>query len=172
MSNPKSNDSVRAKLKVRAIEIPDAPFHYRLKTFEMRCTESVAWDPKDQIRTPEQAANLLFPMFAELEHGREHFLVLFLNKANRISGMKVVSSGGMSASVVDAHEVFRGAILFGASSIILSHNHPSGNPEPSREDIALTRVLVDAGAVLQLPVYDHIIIACDGFTSFKQRRLM
>ena len=78
----------------------------------------------------------------------------------------------MSASAVDAHEVFSMAMLDRAASIILMHNHPSGNPESSREDIALTRAIADAGAMLQLPVYGHIIVAGSQYNSFKERRLM
>jgi len=123
-----------------------------------------------QIKQPKDVADRFIPLMRDLQH--EEFWVIHLNKANVIIKHAVISKGGVSASVVDAHEVFRMAILDRAASIILMHNHPSGNPEPSREDIALTRAIADAGAVLQLPVYDHIIVAGSQYTSFKERRLM
>lgn len=124
----------------------------------------------DQVKQPKDVADRFVPIMRDLPH--EEFWVVHLNKANVIIRHAVISKGGVSASVVDAHEVFREAILDRAASVILMHNHPSGNPEPSREDIALTRALADAGAVLQLPVYDHIIVAGSQYTSFKERRLM
>lgn len=124
----------------------------------------------DQVKKPQDIADRYIPLMRDLQH--EEFWVIHLNKANVIIRHVVISKGGVSASVVDAHEVFRSAILDRAASVILLHNHPSGNPEPSREDIALTRALADAGAVLQLPVYDHLIVAMSQYTSFKERRLL
>ncbi len=128
------------------------------------------FDPNTRIRQPKDIADRYIPALRDLGH--EEFWVVHLNRANVIVRHVVISKGGMSASVVDPHEVFREAILDRAASVILLHNHPSGNPEPSREDIALTRALVDAGRVLQLPVSDHVIIAGSQYTSLKERGLM
>ncbi len=78
----------------------------------------------------------------------------------------------MSASLADPHEVFREAILDRPTLIVLLHNHPSGNPEPSREDVALKPALVEAGRVLQPPVTDHVIVAGELDPSLKERRLL
>lgn len=139
--------------------------------FELgRRAQVKSFNTSEQVRSPKDVADRYIPKMRDLPH--EEFWVIHLNKANIIIRHVAISKGGVSASVVDAHEVFRLAILDRAASVILMHNHPSGNPEPSREDIALTRALVDAGAVLQLPVYDHIIVAGSSYTSLKERRLM
>lgn len=142
-----------------------------LAAFELgRRAQVKMFNTSEQVRSPKDVADRYVPVMRDLPH--EEFWVVHLNKANIIIRHCVISKGGVSASVVDAHEVFREAILDRAASVILMHNHPSGNPEPSREDIALTRALADAGAILQLPVYDHIIVAGSGYTSLKERRLM
>ena len=83
-----------------------------------------------------------------------------------------VSQGGLAASIVEPRAVFRKAILENAAAVICLHNHPSGNPEPSREDIRITRQLVAAGKLMGIPVHDHLIIAGATFTSFAERGLM
>ena len=139
--------------------------------FELgRRAQTKQFNAGDQIHNPKDVADRLIPLMRDL--ATEQFWVIHLNKANVIIRYTVISKGGVSASIVDAHEVFRLAIIDRSSSILIAHNHPSLNPEPSREDIALTRSLVDAGAVLQMPVYDHIIVAGSQYTSFKERRLM
>ncbi len=128
------------------------------------------FDANERIRQPRDLADRYIPAMRDLPH--EEFWVVHLNRANMVIRHCVIARGGMSASVVDPHEVFREAIVDRAASIVLLHNHPSGNPEPSREDLALTRALVDAGAVLQLPVTDHLIIAGSNYTSLKERKVL
>ena len=89
---------------------------------------------------------------------REHFLVLLLNAQNRLLLVHTVSLGTQSAALVHPREVFGPALREGAASILLAHNHPSGDPTPSREDLALTRQLVDAGKLLNIPVHDHLVV--------------
>ena len=101
----------------------------------------------------------------------EHFVVVFLDTCTRVSGAQVVSVGSLNASVVHPREVFRTAILHGAASIVLSHNHPSGDPTPSRDDMELTRRLVKSGELLGIKVLDHIIIG-DTSISLKEKRLL
>jgi DNA repair protein RadC len=93
------------------------------------------------------------------DDAREHFGVFLLNARNGLVGYHEVSTGTLSASLVHPREVFGPALrLLGVASVILVHNHPSGDPEPSREDLRLTRQLVDAGRLLDLTVHDHVII--------------
>lgn len=142
-----------------------------LAAFELgRRAQVKQFNAGQQVKQPKDVADRFIPLLRDLPH--EIFAVIHLNKANVIIRHVVISKGGVSASIVDAHEVFREAILDRAASVILLHNHPSGNPEPSIEDIRLTGKLVDAGAVLELPVYDHIIISGSAYTSFRERRLM
>ena len=122
------------------------------------------------IRGPEDVARLKAPRLRDLT--REEFSVIMLNMASRVIGEYLVSRGGLAASIVEPRAVFRQAILESAAAVICVHNHPSGNPEPSAEDVAITRQLVEAGAILGIPVRDHLIVAGDGFTSLARRGLI
>jgi len=103
---------------------------------------------------------------------KERFVVFWLNSANIVQGFEIVSEGTLNSSVVHPREVFRGAIVSSCANIIVAHNHPSGNPEPSNEDISLTKKLVEAGKIIEISVFDHIIFAENTFTSFVERRLI
>lgn len=102
----------------------------------------------------------------------ERFKVIILDSANHIIGEKEISHGILNASLAHPREVFRSAIIAHAASIILLHNHPSGNPEPSTEDIQITKQIVEASKVVGIPVHDHIILTGSGFTSFAERGMI
>lgn len=89
---------------------------------------------------------------------KEHFAVFFLNRRNKLRGFNIVSIGTLHGALVEPREVFRPAIAVAASSIIIAHNHPSGDPSPSTADIQVTRKLKEAGELLHIPVRDHVII--------------
>ena len=125
---------------------------------------------REQVSSPEDVAAVLQHYFADKD--REEFIVVFLDTANTMIGMSQISIGGLAASIVEPRQVFKTAILANAAAIICLHNHPSGNPEPSREDIRITRQLVEAGKLMGVPVHDHIIIAENGYTSLAERGLM
>jgi DNA repair protein RadC len=93
---------------------------------------------------------------------REHFVVILLDQKHGIIGINTVSVGSLTASIVKPREVFKPAILANAAAIICGHNHPSGDPQPSREDRAITTKLVDAGKLLGIEVLDHVIIGAEG----------
>ena len=99
----------------------------------------------------------------------EKFVVFLLNAQNGITAIDEISSGTLSSSLVHPREVFRAAISGLAAAIIVGHNHPSGNPEPSAEDVEITRQLVESGKILGIPVRDHVIFAADGITSLAER---
>lgn len=122
------------------------------------------------IATPANAADCVREEFRSED--REVFRVLLLDTKNRLLRICRVSVGTVNASLVEPREVFKEAIAHSASAIILTHNHPSGDPTPSSEDIAVTRRLVKAGELLNIPVHDHIIIAEDRFSSLKELGLM
>jgi DNA repair protein RadC len=103
---------------------------------------------------------------------KEHFAVLLLNTKNHVISMPEVSVGSLSASVVHPREVFRAAIDHAAAAMILLHNHPSGDPTPSREDIAVTERLVKAGKIMDIPVLDHVVLGRDRFISLKEKGLL
>ena len=99
----------------------------------------------------------------------EEFHVLLLNARHEVMRRVMVSRGSLNASIVHPREVFRPAILASAASIVLVHNHPSGDPEPSEEDLSITRRLAQAGELLGIGVLDHVIIAKHGFVSLRAR---
>ncbi len=103
---------------------------------------------------------------------REHFLVLLLNARHEVMGVETVSIGSLNASLVHPREVFRPAIINSAASIVLAHSHPSGDPEPSEEDLAITKRLVQCGELLGIAVLDHVIVASRGVVSFRSRQLL
>jgi len=125
---------------------------------------------KKSFNGPEDVANYYIPRLRGKKH--EVFLTLLLNSANQVFREVVVSSGILNSSIVHAREVFKIAITESAAAIILLHNHPSGNPEPSKEDIAITKQLVGAGKIIGIEVLDHIIVADDDYSSFAQLSLI
>ncbi len=102
----------------------------------------------------------------------EEFMVLCLNRANRVLGWAKISQGGLSGTVADPKLIFQVALKSNACSLILAHNHPSGNLQPSEADIHLTRKLKDAGLMLDLPILDHLIISSEGYYSFADEGLL
>jgi DNA repair protein RadC len=125
---------------------------------------------RTRINGPEDVAEYMQPHLAHLK--REVFEVLLLNSANIVQKQVRISEGNLNASIVHPREVFKAAIDGLAASVILVHNHPSGNPEPSNEDKMITRQLVESGRILGIPVHDHIIIAGRTYTSFAERGLL
>ena len=122
------------------------------------------------IRTPQDVHAAFRFLFQDSV--KERFAVIWLNSANRAMGFEIITEGTLNASLAHPREVFRGAIVATCASVIVAHNHPSGNPEPSREDHEITRQLVEAGKIIGIPVHDHIIFADDKYTSFAERGLM
>lgn len=122
------------------------------------------------IHGPEDVAKYAMPRYRFEQ--KEHFAVLLLNTKNHVIGMPEISVGSLSASVVHPREVFRAAIDYAAASMILLHNHPSGDPTPSREDISVTSRLVKAGKVMDIPVLDHVVLGKERFASFKEKGLL
>ena len=134
----------------------------RLSMLEAECVEVV--------NGPEDVAHFAMPRFRFEQ--REHFAVMLLNTKNHILGLHDVSVGSLQASVVHPREVFRTAVDYAAASMILLHNHPSGDPTPSHEDIAVTARLVKAGKIMDIPVLDHVIIGRNRYVSLKDKGLM
>jgi len=126
--------------------------------------------PKKKISSPRDFFELFQPIFKE--EPVEIFIVAWLSSANRIIGFEKVSVGNLNSSIVDPRSVFRSAIVSNSASIIVAHNHPSGNNEPSSEDISITKKLVESGKLLGVHVFDHIIFADGTYTSFVERRLI
>jgi DNA repair protein RadC len=125
--------------------------------------------PKRILKSPEDVAAEVNSQLKGKK--KEHFLVLCLDTRNRLIDRKLVSMGSLDTSIVHPREVFKEAISSCAASVVFAHNHPSGDPEPSKEDVELTRRLVRAGEILGIDVLDHIIICDKSFVSLKARNL-
>ena len=121
------------------------------------------------ISSPGDALSMLSDI---KDQQREHFLCLYLNARNQVIHKEVVSIGSLSSAIVHPREVFRTAVAQAAASVILAHNHPSGDVSPSQDDINLTRRLVQAGEIMGIDVLDHLIIGSDDFISLKERGLI
>jgi DNA repair protein RadC len=122
------------------------------------------------IQTPEDAAAVLIPKMGHLE--KEHLFVLPLNTRNRLIGEPVeIYNGSLNTNLVRVAEVFRPALQANAAAVLVAHNHPSGDVRPSPEDIAITKVFVDAGKLLDIELLDHLIIGFNSFTSLRSRGL-
>jgi DNA repair protein RadC len=119
-----------------------------------------------QVKSPEQAAALLIPRYGD--RAQEHVGLLALDAKSRVVKEVIVTVGTLDGSLVHPREVFRPAVLANACSIILFHNHPSGDIEPSVKDIEITRRLMEAGRVMGLEVADHIIVARNRFASLRR----
>lgn len=122
------------------------------------------------IRSPQDAAELMLDELRYLQ--KEHFVCLFLNTKNHLIGKETLSIGSLNASIVHPREVFRAAIERSSASLICVHNHPSGDPAPSREDIDITARLEEAGKLLGIEVLDHIVIGDNRWVSMKEQGFM
>ena len=161
--------SEREAVDIRMIEgVGKAKAAQLSAAFELgRRIESSKAEKSAQIGSPADVAAIYGPLMRGLKI--EIFRIVLLNTANVVMSDFIVSEGGLSASIVEARAVFKKAIVENAASIICLHNHPSGNREPSKQDIAVTKQLVDSGKLLGIPVRDHIIIAGRDYTSLAER---
>ena len=127
-------------------------------------------DARPAIRAPGDVAQLVM---SELRHEqREQFRALLLDARHQVIRMRTISIGTVTESLVHPREVFREAIQHGSTALIVCHNHPSGDPSPSAEDIAVTKRLVEAGKIIGIDLLDHVVIGDGRFVSLKERGLM
>jgi DNA repair protein RadC len=124
---------------------------------------------RPQIRSPADAAQLLMPEMSILE--QEHLRVLLLDTKNRVTACREIYVGSLNTSLIRVGELFRPAVHANAAALIVAHNHPSGDPTPSPEDVAVTRQIVEAGKLLDIEVLDHVIIGQSRWVSLKERGL-
>jgi len=122
------------------------------------------------IKCPKDVSGLLMEQMRYLD--KEHFQVILLNTKNMVLGVELVSVGSLNTSIVHPREIFKRPIQTSAAAIILVHNHPSGDPTPSREDIQVTKRLQEAGQLLGINVLDHIVIGDNQFLSFREKGLI
>ncbi len=147
----------------RAIAIV-AAFELARRLPEVKNKESII------IKSPEDIVRNYASKFKNLL--QEEFWVFPLNSINKLLVPKQISKGILGSSLAHPRECFRESISQSAAAVIFVHNHPSGNPEPSQEDMIMTKQLVEAGKIIGIAVHDHIIVAADSYTSFAERNLL
>jgi DNA repair protein RadC len=133
---------------------------------------SVSLDPMSRpvVNSPQDVAQMVMEEMRHLD--REHFRVLSLSTKNHVLGISSISIGSLNSSLVHPRECFKEAIRRNSNAIILLHNHPSGDPTPSKEDIEVTRRLADGGKILGIEVLDHVVIGDNRYVSLKERGVM
>lgn len=130
---------------------------------------ATAPEDRSRVTSPSDAANLLMSEMMFLE--QEHLRLILLDTRNKVLNTPTIYVGSLNTSVIRVGELFRAAIKENAAALIVAHNHPSGDPSPSPEDVNVTRQIVKAGALLDIEVLDHIIIGRQRFVSLKERGL-
>lgn len=128
---------------------------------------------KRKVTMASDVYNMLLPTFREgtINH-REYFKVVFLNQAQEVLGYTQISEGGLTETCADVRIILQAALLANATALILAHNHPSGNPRPSRQDIALTRQVKEAAGIMRITVIDHVILTDGNYYSFADEGLL
>jgi DNA repair protein RadC len=126
--------------------------------------------PAEFIRSSKDAYNLMRHLLVDLNH--EEFWIILLGQSSKVLTKELISKGGMTLTVADPKVIFGVALQQHATGIILVHNHPSGNLKPSQQDIDLTKKLVSAGRLMEIQVYDHLIISDNGYMSFGDQGLL
>lgn len=160
----------RRRLKVHKIKVNDMfaqvrQLHEQINTYLHKCPAS----ERPSINSPADAAVLLEPFIANLDH--EELWIVILDRRNKVMQLVRLYQGSVNSSQIRVGEVFRQAIIEQASAIVLAHNHPSIDPTPSPDDVAVTRAIVQAGKLLDIDVLNHLIVCNDRFVSLKERGL-
>ncbi|SDO94492.1 JAB domain-containing protein [Selenomonas ruminantium] len=168
LSCKKISAILSAPLSIKGVGVKKASKLYALKEVVRRIMEEQPI-PNPILQSPKDVANYFIPLL--IHESKEHFMIAMLSTKHHLIAAPTISIGSLSATIVQPREVFMEALRYPCASIILVHNHPSGDPEPSREDISvtLTRKLVKSGKILDIPVLDHVIIGQNRFCSMKMR---
>lgn len=128
---------------------------------------------REKILSSHDSYEILLKLYdpARIEYV-EHFTILLLNRSNQVLGWSHISHGGISGTIADRRVIFQAALLSNATAVILCHNHPSGNLNPSSTDIQLTKEIVSAGRLLDIEILDHVIISPDAYYSFADEGMI
>lgn len=146
---------------------------YKLPVYKVQLVREATTEGPKAIRSPKDAADILETYLTGAD--REHFVVLLMDTKHKVRGVHTASIGGLSAAVVHPRDIFKAAILANSAAVILGHNHPSGDPTPSREDIDVTRRLTEAGKLLGVEVLDSLVVGGEGsvkYVSFREKSLL
>ena len=149
----------------------DQVCHSNLAEIEIKYSTRVKPSEMDKVVTSHEAYEIFKKIYPSLEH-REYFYMLCLNRNNKVLGYSLISMGGLSGTLVDVRIIFQTALKASACSILLSHNHPSGNLVPSEADKDINKKIKEAGKFLDIPVLDHLILTSETYLSFADEGLM
>jgi len=144
----------------------------KMTEIEISYRNDVDYEDIDKISSSAGAADYFRKVWSDRMDHIEEFMLICLNRANRALGWAVISRGGMSGTVADPKVIFQIALKTSASSVIIGHNHPSGNLMPSESDVRLTQKLTKAGKAMDLPILDHIILTRKGHFSFADEGIL
>lgn len=164
--------STKSVQQVRVVVVREKAERYAGALIKMTAAKGGQAIGRFVLDSPEAVQELPFIAEEMLSSDRERFICLHLNTKNWLLSWEVVSIGSLNATVVHPREVFKAAILANAAAVVLCHNHPSGDPEPSGADLQLTRRLVKAGDVIGIEVLDHVVLTETGFVSLRERGMM
>lgn len=134
--------------------------------------ESGPWYVSDGINNPDRVCQMMQEELDLENCDKEYFIAIYLDRKIKVNACSIISIGGLHSSIVHPREVFKPALLTSSAGVILVHNHPTGDPAPSQEDIEVTRRLSEAGNILGIEVMDHIIIGAGRHLSFKAKGLL
>lgn len=145
-----------------------------ISTFSLRVVKenSGRYDINKKITRPEDIFNTLETVLSMSEMTEENLIMITLNTKNNITGLFTVSTGNLNSSIVHPREIFKRAIIQNAASIIIAHNHPSGDPTPSKEDIDVTKRIFEVGKIIGIELLDHIIIGDGKYRSLKEQGIL
>lgn len=153
-------------------EFADLPQLYRLDTFKVQFVAEPKMDVRQPVRSSDDLYRYARSIYQTLDADKEHFAMIGVNNKNRVHGFKVISTGTLTASLVHPREVWRAALHLCAANVLFVHNHPSGDPAPSPEDIDITKRLRESGEMLGIKVLDHVILGHDRYFSFADKGLL
>jgi len=130
------------------------------------------YDIQKKVQNPKDIFNIAQKVIRANEYAEENLWLVTLDVKNNITGIFTVSTGTLNSSIVHPREVFKRAVLQNSASIIICHNHPSGDPAPSQEDINITKRIYEAGKILGIELLDHVIIGDNKYTSLKEKGIL
>lgn len=144
-----------------------------MKTFKVKLVKETSslyeLESNGFVKSPYDAFEILKNVFETESMTKEHLMLASLNTKNKVVALHIVHIGSLNASVVHPREIMQLALLDNANAIMIGHNHPSGDPTPSHEDIEVTRRLVDSGNIIGIPLLDHIVMGDYSFSSLKEK---
>ncbi len=166
--------TVQTLFGAETMTVPRRPIKFRqikavMETLEVREEVAQYLQADRRYTAPAQVAEIFSFLHNE---AKEHFFTVHLDGKNRILCLDLVSIGSLNQAIVHPREVFKTSLITSAAALLLVHNHPTGDPTPSAEDIAITRRLKEAGEIIGIKVLDHVIVGTEGYLSFVERGLL